>query len=156
VRNHLWYLNTLNCHKIKTVLLRLPQLTIRLNEAVSWVTGSFNQPHIPLTSLTKCHIASSSLTQSCLAVSRMVQFMLILRNLLWSGSMLALFATLAVQTQLLRKYSSLFHDCLLISICIMHFWEWDKLYEGKNMIVSINVMYHLDEIHVYLPKGSNE
>ena len=45
MRNYLGWLNAHKCPVIKTLFLRLPQLTFRLNEAASWAPPSFNQPH---------------------------------------------------------------------------------------------------------------
>jgi hypothetical protein len=81
MRNHLKQFNALQCRNIKNVLLRLPKLTIRPNEAGNEhnqalirlieprpVSPSLTKPHQASPSLIKPHLAlpaSPNLTQSC-------------------------------------------------------------------------------------------
>ena len=45
MRNHLWYFKRHWYRNVKTALLRLPQLPIRLKESGSWASPSCKQPH---------------------------------------------------------------------------------------------------------------
>ena len=70
----------LNLPEIKAALSRLPQLTIRLNEACWWAPSSFNYHHKVSITLKKLHIASFSFTQHHLCHIGMIIFTLILQN----------------------------------------------------------------------------